>query len=159
MNFIKRFWNWGWGIFFAHQEVFMYLIFGGLTTLVNWVTYYALGFASGWSIHYQILNVIAWVAAVAFAYITNRLWVFSEKAHGARAVLLEIGMFVAARLASLGAEAALLWVLVDLVHISELWAKIPTAFLVIVLNYIFSKLFIFKNRGTTDAAAEDTPQA
>lgn len=149
MKFLKRFWNWGWGIFFAHKELFLYLIFGGLTTVVNWIAYYGLMAVVSW--HYQIINAIAWAIAVAFAYITNRLLVFSERAHGAKMILLELGAFVAARIFSLGAEAAVLWLMIDVLTISELIAKIPAAVLVVVLNYIFSKLFIFRERGEKKA--------
>ena len=158
MKFIKRFWDWGWGIFFAHKELFLYLIFGGLTTVVNWLAYYGLYFVLPW--HYQVINVLAWAAAVAFAYVTNRLLVFSERAHGAKMILLELSAFVAARIFSLGAEAAVLWLMVDVLMISELIAKIPAAVLVVALNYVFSKLFIFRERGTKkNVPAEDAAPA
>lgn len=157
MKFIKRFWDWGWGIFFAHKELFLYLIFGGLTTLVNWLAYYGIYFLVDW--HYQIINVIAWAVAVAFAYITNRLLVFTERAHGVKMILVELGAFVAARIFSLGAEAAMLWLMVDVLTIGELIAKIPAAVVVVLLNYVFSKLFIFRERGTVreDQAQAPTP--
>lgn len=136
-----------------HRKLISYLFFGALTTLVNIVVYGAatfLGMATGWA------NALAWVLSVAFAYYTNRRWVFRSTAAGGRAVLREMGTFVACRLGTGLLDQAIMMLGVDglgpkLVAAEYLYAwgltlKIASNVLVIVLNYIFSKLIIFAKR-------------
>ncbi len=127
-----------------YREGIHYLFFGVVTTVVNFVIYYAL-LACG--MHYLAAQVLAWVGAVAAAYVTNRLWVFEHRAHGAAAICAECAAFVASRLFSGAVETALLWLLVDVLTISEGIAKFPVAVLTVVLNYVTGKLLVFRKRG------------
>ena len=127
-----------------HREGIHYLFFGVVTTVVNFVIYYAL-LACG--MHYIAAQILAWIGAVAAAYVTNRLWVFESRASGARAILAEITAFVASRLFSGAVETALLWLLVDVITLSENIAKFPVAVLTVVLNYVTGKLLVFRKRG------------
>ena len=136
-----------------YKEPISYLFFGGLTTLVNWIVYtISLEF---FSVKVEIANVIAWIVAVIFAYITNKLFVFQSKGLNFKSTLKEIGLFFASRITSglveifgfpflyyLGLNQSFL-------GIDGFVAKILISIIVIILNYIFSKLIVFrKNKGT-----------
>lgn len=130
-------------IYKRHRETVNYLIFGVLTTVVNFVIYYIL-LALG--MHYIAAQVLSWIGAVAVAYVTNRRWVFGSRASGFAAVLGEFFSFVASRIFSGAVETALLWLLVDIITVPESIAKIPVAVLTVVLNYITGKLIVFRKK-------------
>ena len=127
-----------------YREIILYLIFGGLTTVVSFVVYYAILWAG---MHYLAAQVISWAAAVAFAFVVNKLFVFEDRDNTPGALLRQIGQFVSVRIASGVLETALLWLLVDVIRISENIAKIPVAVLTVIINYIASKLLIFRKNG------------
>ena len=129
-------------LFQKYREIILYLVFGGLTTLVNFVVYFLC--TSGLSLSWSVSNVAAWVLAVLFAYVTNRIWVFQSKTKGASALLREFLSFVLCRLLSLGFDMAIMFLCVDVLHINDLIAKVFTQVVVIVLNYVFSKWIIFR---------------
>ena len=124
------------------SEVVSYLIFGVATTVVSMVVYGVCN--SVFEMHYLVSNIISWVIAVAFAYITNKMFVFKTRGMGFAQLKREITLFVSARLASLGIEEVGLFVLVGMMDWGEIGAKMVMQVVVIVLNYIFSKLVIFK---------------
>ena len=141
-----------------YKELITYVVFGGLTTVVNLVVFELCGLVLG-DEKYLISNVIAWVAAVIFAYVTNKIWVFESKSWAPKLILKEIPSFFAARVFSFVVEEAGLFVFVDLLGFSEysikilsfeiggeLIAKVILAVVVVILNYVFSKLFIFKKK-------------
>ncbi len=141
-----------------YKELIVYVIFGGLTTVVNLVVFTLSGFALG-DERYLVSNVIAWLAAVIFAYITNKLWVFESKSWSVRVLVKEIPSFFAARVFSFLLEEFGLYVFVDLLSFKDISLKIFTleiggeliakailAVVVVILNYIFSKLVIFKRK-------------
>ncbi len=130
-------------LFLKYREIIMYLIFGVLTTVVSFVSYYALLYLG---FHYLAAQIISWVLAVAFAFIVNKLFVFEDKTESARGLFYQIAGFVLVRLGSGVLETGLLWLSVDVADINERIAKIPVAVLTVILNYIASKLFIFKKR-------------
>ncbi len=122
-----------------YKEIINYLIFGGLTTVVSIVTY-AL-FAKVFNIDYLISNVLSWVLAVLFAYITNKIFVFESKS---KKNVKEITSFFFFRIISLVIEMIILYIFVDMLHIDDLITKIIAQVIVIVANYVFSKVFVFK---------------
>lgn len=122
-------------------ETVSYLVFGVLTTLVNYLVYYPCRFLG---MPYGLANVVAWVFAVAFAFVTNKWIVFQSKSCGARVLFREILMFAGARLFSLACETGFLVFTVEVMCLSDLLMKLVAAVFVVILNYIFSKLFIFK---------------
>ena len=131
-----------------YEEIINYLIIGGLTTLVSLAVKYALLFTvldAKDALELQIAVVISWICAVAFAYVTNRIFVFKSKS---KKIFKEIVSFVSSRLLTLGLEMFLMWFFVTLLKLnSDTWVIIWTIVcqvLVIVLNYVFSKLFVFK---------------
>ncbi len=141
-----------------YKELIVYVIFGGLTTVVNLVVFAAFGWILG-DERYLISNAIAWFAAVVFAYITNKIWVFESKSWEAKVLLKEIPSFFAARVFSFFLEEAGLYLFVDLLSFNEislglfgfeiggeLIAKVILAVVVVIVNYVFSKLVIFKKK-------------
>lgn len=135
-----------------YKSVLLYLIFGVLTTVVNIVTFYLCNLVLaqqyiiwGWPLSgWAIANAIAWVVAVLFAYITNRIFVFESKKTGVKAISTEIISFFAFRLLTLGFDMAIMYVMIDMLSINDIISKVVANIVVIILNYVFSKLFIFK---------------
>lgn len=125
------------------REVVSYLIFGVLTTLVDYIVYALCRYIE---VDYRIATVVSWCASVLFAYITNKLYVFGSKSFHPSLVIKELASFVACRLVSGVFNLGAMIVLVDYCRIHELAAKVATSVIVVILNYIFSKLFIFKKK-------------
>ncbi|MCC8014944.1 MAG: GtrA family protein [Eubacterium sp.] len=124
------------------------MFFGGLTTVFSIVSYAVFSYARSAdgkiaAFGGQLANVFSWILAVAFAYITNKLFVFESKSFKLDVIKTEAVSFAAARLFSLGVEALWLFVLTYL-GVNDKIAKISGQVFVVILNYIFSKLFIFK---------------
>ena len=157
-----------------HREIVTYLIFGVLTTCVGWGVYFLVlwlwkaGFdipvddtkSSIYLIGYTVAQLIQWVAAVLFAFFTNRKWVFTDADKSAN-VWVQLGKFSLGRVATFFIDyavtlfvaiglASLLPVLTQVIFIgwnlAEIGAKVLAAVIVIIANYIFSKIFVFKNK-------------
>ena len=127
-----------------YYDILAYLIFGVLTTVVNYLVY--LPCYNLLALPAVISNVIAWVVAVAFAYVTNKPFVFRSHDWSAKTVVPELTKFVGTRVASGGMESAIIWIAVDLLGGNgNLW-KLLTSVLVVVLNYIGSKLLVFRKK-------------
>ena len=127
-----------------YEEIISYLFFGGLTTLVNYAVYlpcYNWLYLSG-----ALSNVIAWVAAVAFAYLTNKPFVFKSHDWSMKVVLPELTKFIGCRVGSGLVETAIIFVTVDLLGWNGNVIKLITSILVVVLNYVASKLLVFRKR-------------
>lgn len=128
---IKKYW-----------DVLSYLFFGVLTTVVNYIVYLPVYNLAGLSA--ALSNAIAWVVAVAFAYLTNKPFVFRSHDWSAKTVIPELTKFVSCRVASGLAETLILLVSVDLLGWNgNIW-KLITSVLVVVMNYFASKLLVFK---------------
>lgn len=149
---MKRIWNLFLKYWHQYYEVLTYLIFGGITTAVNIATY---GLLSWVGLSTGVANAIAWVVSVLVAYITNRIWVFRSQKTGV-AALKEFWSFIVCRVGTGLLDEAIMIVGVDVLgpkivapaHL-DAWGwgmKIFANILVIILNYVFSKLIIFKNR-------------
>ncbi|MBQ6336550.1 MAG: GtrA family protein [Ruminococcus sp.] len=164
-------------LFVKYKEIIMYIIFGVLTTLVNWVVYTVLikifgGAAESETVMFAlfgkditmkifyifIANFVAWVAGVVFAFVTNKIWVFESKSWKFGLVMKELWLFVAARLLTGVLEwfgvPALVAAGLDqpLFGIDGFLAKVIVSVIVVILNYVFSKLIIFRKK--KDQAAE-----
>ena len=138
---IKKIWN----LYLKYKEAILYLIFGGLTTLLNIVTYAVCSHL--FHIDTLISNAIAWVAGVAFAYVTNKIFVFESKTDTIKALIKECISFVGCRLATGAMDMAIMYVTVDVLHWPDIVMKVIANVLVIFLNFVFSKLFIFADKG------------
>ena len=126
----------------AHWDVFSYLFFGVLTTAVNYIVYIPIYNFVGLSA--AVSNAIAWVVAVAFAYLTNKPFVFKSHDWSLKTVVPELTKFVGCRVASGAAETVILLLTVDILGWNGNVWKLVTSVLVVVLNYFGSKLLVFK---------------
>ncbi len=130
-------------LFIKYRELLSYLFFGVLTTVVNYVSYLLLAPFFGTT---TIPTAIAWVLSVAFAYLTNRRWVFRSQAKGAAAILREAGSFVGARLISGVIDVGIMWVFADRLGFNDKLVKLASNVFVVIFNYIASKLIIFRKK-------------
>ena len=125
-----------------YWDILSYLFFGGLTTVVNYVVYLPcynlLGFSAA------VSNVIAWAAAVLFAFLTNKPFVFKSHDWSAKTVWPEFTKFVGCRIGSGALETVIIFVTVDLLCWNGNWMKLATSVLVVILNYFASKLLVFR---------------
>lgn len=125
-----------------YWDILSYLFFGVLTTVVNYLIYLPIYNICGVSA--AVSNMIAWVGAVIFAYLTNKPFVFRSHDWSAKTVVPELTKFVSCRLASGIMETGILLVTVDLLHWNgNIW-KLVTQVLVVIINYVASKLLVFK---------------
>ena len=140
-NLIKKFLN---------KETISYLIFGVLTTIINivvfWFAEHELAFIMSEDAASLVGNVIAWVISVAFAFVTNKLFVFESKSMAFKVVMAELTGFVIARLLSLAFDEGFMFVAIVLLSMNSLLAKIISNVFVVIINYVLSKFFIFKNK-------------
>jgi putative flippase GtrA len=131
-------------LFVRYYDLITYLVFGVLTTAVNYLVYlpcYNLLHLSG-----SVSNVMAWVGAVAFAYLTNKPFVFKSHDWSAKTVIPELTKFVSCRVGSGFVETAIIFLTVDLLHLNGNLIKILTSVLVVILNYAASKLIVFRKK-------------
>lgn len=126
---------------YVTRELITYGIAGVMTTVVNLVLFHML--CNVWKMDEMIGNIIAWVGAVLFAYVVNDIWVFRSKWEGGSEELSKFLKFVGARVASLGVEEAGLLIFVKGLHFNNMIVKAALSVIVILMNYVFSKLFIF----------------
>ena len=137
-------------LFRKYRELIVYFIVGCMTTLVNWAVYAAGVEWLHWSV--AVANAVAWIAAVAFAYIANKIWVFQSFNWSPAFVLREVVLFVSARILTGLIEIAGVPLLVklgmdqELFGVKGMWAKILVSVIVLILNYVSSKLIIFKRK-------------
>lgn len=131
-------------LFEKYYDILVYLIFGGLTTVVNYLVYIP---CCEWlSLSAAVSNMIAWVVAVAFAFLTNKPIVFKSHDWSWGVLWPELVKFVSCRVASGGLETLLLLIFVDILCFHDLWMKLITSILVIILNYIGSKFLVFRKQ-------------
>ena len=125
-----------------HKEALLYLFFGGLTTVISIAAFWL--FRRPFGLNELIANIISWVVAVLFAFFTNRTWVFRAPTRSAGEFLRQMGSFFGGRVVTLLIEEALLAVFITWLHLPDMPVKIAAQVIVIVLNYVISKLFVFK---------------
>lgn len=147
--------------FIKYKEIILYLIFGVLTTVVSWGSYTFFINIAGLSVF--VSNILSWICAVIFAYITNKLWVFDSKSWQLKVLAKEILTFIASRgitgvieivfvplLSKIGFDNLFYHILSnnnitsDALFTNGLYSKIFVSVIVVILNYIFSKLIVFK---------------
>lgn len=127
-----------------HYDVLAYLFFGGLTTVVNYLVYLP---CHNWlQISASVSNIIAWIVAVAFAFLTNKPFVFKSHDWSAKVLWPELTKFVGCRIGSGVLETVIIFVTVDCLNWDGNWMKLITSVLVVVLNYFGSKLLVFREK-------------
>lgn len=132
-------------LYFKYKEVINYLVFGGLSTVVNFITYFIAARVIG--IEEVASSGISWFCAVLFAYITNKIFVFESKTETKKETIKEMISFFLARIVS-GAlcDVGTFALMVKVLNINDIVAKIVTQVMVVIVNYVFSKLVIFKKK-------------
>ena len=126
-----------------HSGVIIYFVFGVLTTLVNFLVYFPL---YNW-LHFSATfsNILAWIVAVIFAFLTNKPFVFKSHDWSSNTLIPELVKFVGCRVGTGLLETAAIWLLVDVLIWNGNWVKLAINVFVVVLNYVSSKLLVFKN--------------
>ncbi|MDE5937991.1 MAG: GtrA family protein [Lachnospiraceae bacterium] len=140
---IKKLWDFGWGLYKKHEEGINYLIFGFLAFVLNYILYFI--FADAIAMHYMAATGLSWVLTVVFAYWTNRTFVFKSQNKEKASVVREFVSFIGARVATEVLELALMYVLVDLLAVNDKISKLVCQVIVILANYVLSKIWIFKD--------------
>lgn len=135
---IKKIWN-----KLVNWETISYTVFGVLTTLVDWGVYTILRMNAT---EYMAAQVASWCAAVAFAFVTNKIWVFKSYDIHPDHLIKEMASFVACRLLTGVVTLVGMMIMVDIMGVNDYISKLVISVLVIILNYVFSKIFIFKQR-------------
>lgn len=131
-------------IYEKYKDIISYAVFGVLTTVVNIVTYWIL--AHPFEMDVMPSTVTAWAVAVLFAYVTNRKWVFHSEAKTKNAIIKEIIAFFLARLATGAIDWLWMWIFVDIMALNDVIMKFIANVIVIILNYVASKLVVFKKK-------------
>lgn len=130
-------------LYFKYREILNYLIFGGLSTIVNFLSYFI--FARLLGIETVISSGLSWFCSVLFAYITNKLFVFESKTETKKDFFKEmISFFLSRVLSGIMCDVGTFALMVKVFNINDVISKIITQIIVIIINYLFSKLFIFK---------------
>lgn len=129
-----------------YKAVILYLVFGGITTIINILTY-AIGYQM-LGLGNMVSNIIAWLLAVIIAYITNKLWVFESKSLDIKNLVHELISFFSCRIITGVIDLIIMYVVVDCMHLNAIVMKILANFIVIVSNYFASKYLIFKRKDT-----------
>ena len=127
-----------------NRETISYVICGVLTTIVSmgvyWVGYDFM------NLDVLIANILSWVISVSFAYVVNKIFVFQSKTRQFYDIMKEVMAFFGGRVGTLLIETLILFIFVTLIGLHEMLVKLAAQFIVLVLNYVISKLFIFKNK-------------
>lgn len=138
----------GWfrSTFIKYKHIIYYLIFGLVTTIVNvgmyWLCYDILHIPN------LISNFIAWVAAVIVSFVTSKIWVFGSKTWTVAIVIPEIIKFGGARVLTLLIDEAIMGLGVDILHFNGLIMKLVSGIVVVILNYVFSRIWVFRKNGS-----------
>ncbi len=137
VGMIRKYWK-------KYREVIMYLVFGVLTTAVNILSY---GLVT--RLFHQneyVANVIAWILSVAFAFITNKVFVFESKEKTRQVIIKESFSFFGWRIVSLICDMSLMYLMLSILKWNDMISKILSNVIVVILNYVFSKLFVFNQK-------------
>lgn len=127
-----------------YKEVLLYLFFGGLAFLISIGSYAVFNIFYG--INELLANVFSWIITVSFAYLTNKIWVFHVQTIGIAETFRQMAMFFGGRIITLVIEELILFVFITWLHFPGMVIKVLAQIIVIFLNYIISKLLIFKGK-------------
>lgn len=130
-------------LYYKYKEIFDYLFFGGLVTIVNFISYYIPANIIG--VDKIVSNLIAFIISVIFAYVVNKEYVFETKWEGIQNVFKEFSSFVISRIGTgLLCDILIFAFMINILNINDVISKIFTQILVVILNYIVGKWFVFK---------------
>lgn len=143
---MKKLWDWCWDMYHKYKEIINYLIVGGITTVIALGVYYGcvLTFLDpNNEFQLQIANILSWTTGVIFAYFTNRIFVFESQEDNK---IKEAGKFVGSRLITLLMDMAIMAIGVSVLKFNDKVMKLFSQVIITISNYVFSKLFVFKNK-------------
>lgn len=132
------------GLLVKYKSVVLYLIFGVATTLVNIIAFWFL--FNMLAMETVPSNVTAWIISCLFAYVTNRIWVFESKVRESAGIIKEVVSFFACRLGTLLVETVFMYIFIDVLGFNALIIKFIANVIVVILNYVASKLIIFTKK-------------
>jgi len=127
-----------------HKDIVLYLFFGGLTTIVSLVSFAIPIYVFG--INEMIANTISWILAVAFAFFTNRIYVFNSPTKKVSHFLFQLFSFYGGRLFSFGVEMLIIYIFITKLSYNDMLIKILASFIVLAMNYIISKWIVFRKK-------------
>ena len=139
-------------IYYKYEEIINYLIFGILTTIISVITYLFFAniiFSIKNDLTIQISNVLSWICAVTFAYITNRKYVFKSKIKGKKQIKEAMNFFLS-RIFSLIVDMLMMYILFSIIHMDDTIAKLLVQIVVVILNYLLSKIIVFKKNNNKE---------
>ncbi len=144
-------------IYFKHEEVWLYIFYGGLTTVVAFITKLvplylvsAETLGSFYPAYVSACTVFSWICAVTFAFFTNRAYVFKSNADSRKERVREFISFYVGRLLSLGVDIAISTIFIGVLRWSEFWVTLASQIIILIINYVISKVFVFRS-GNADA--------
>ena len=126
------------------KEIFLYILFGVLTTIVSISLFYLFHRIWNWNEH--ISNILSWICAVLFAFFTNRIWVFEQSTQGFLSFIRQMTSFFGGRLFTLGLEEGIILIFITMLHYNSMLVKTAAQIIVIVANYFISKLVVFREK-------------
>lgn len=132
------------GLYYRYKEILMYLFFGVLSTIVSIGSF--AWCAVPMKMDPLIANIISWILAVTFAYVTNKIWVFHSVTESFGQLVKEGFNFYVGRLATLGVEEAILFIGINLMGFDSVLVKVVAQVVIVILNYVISKIFVFKGK-------------
>ncbi|MGG7099049.1 GtrA family protein [Clostridium sardiniense] len=132
------------GLYNKFKEQILYIVFGVLTTAINIISFFLCTRLFG--IGLMASNIIAWIASVIFAFVTNKIYVFDSRNYSLKVVTKELVDFTISRGATGVLDMGLMYLFVSVIHIEDMASKIIINIIVIILNYVLSKLYVFKKR-------------
>ena len=139
---MKKLFDLGKTLYIKYKSIILYGIFGGLTTVVDFSVY--ISFTRLFNLNEQIATWSAWFFAVLFAFVTNRKWVFNAEKTTKKGFIYQIVTFYGSRLLSGFINSAMIFVFFTKLHFNDILVKIFASVIVIILNYILSKLIVFR---------------
>ncbi len=159
LGFLKKFEP----LYKKNKQILLYIFFGGLTTVISFGSFFILSafidipsielFGKSIDMSLTVVNVISWICAVTFSYITSRIWVFESHSEGKKAIFKEAMSFCGGRVFTLVIETIMLNVGVNTFSINKNLMKILATIVVLILNYIISKMLVFKKTSETTSEA------
>lgn len=136
--------KWANPFYVKYKEMLLYVLFGGLTTVLSIGIFALLNVALGLNEH--ISNVISWIFAVMFAFFTNRIWVFSAVTKNTGGFIMQMLKFYGGRLVTLGVEELIILIFITKLNFNSMLIKVFAQIVIIILNYVISKCFVFKRK-------------
>lgn len=125
-----------------YKEQILYIIFGVLTTVLNFLVYIV--FTRGFEANFLISNAVAWLLAVIFAFVTNKIYVFNSTDYNIKFIIKEFSEFTISRIFTGLLDIGLLYLFVSIIHMNDLISKIIIGIIITILNYVISKMYVFR---------------